>query len=56
MRRTLVSLLFALLLVCSAVGLKNVVVQFTGTDTPVTLASGGAPPPFPLPSPGPDLN
>jgi hypothetical protein len=47
MRRTLVSLLFALLLVCSAVGLKNVVAQFTGADTPIMVAGGGAPPPRP---------
>jgi len=47
MRRILVSLVFALLLVCSAVGLKNVVASFTGGDTPVTLANGGAPPPRP---------
>ena len=51
MRRLLVCLLFAFLLVCSLVGLKNVVAQTTGSDTPVVLASGGAPPP-PIPDLG----
>lgn len=51
MRRILVSLLFALLLVCSVVGLKNLAAQQTGGKTPVVLASGGFPPP-----PIPDVN
>jgi len=48
MRRLLVCLLFAFLLVCSMVGLKNVVAQHSGSDTPVVLATGGMPPP-PIP-------
>ncbi len=47
MRRLLVCLLFAFLLVCSLIGLKNVVAQ-AGSDTPVVLAVGGMPPP-PIP-------
>lgn len=49
MRRIIVSLLFALVLVCSAVGLKNIAIQATdGTPTVTTLAVGGAPlPPGP---------
>lgn len=50
MRRLLVCLLFSLLLVCSLVGLKNVVAQ-AGSDTPVVLAIGGGPPP-PIPDLG----
>lgn len=50
MRRLLVCLLFSLLLVCSLIGLKNVVAQ-AGSDTPVILAVGGAPPP-PIPDLG----
>jgi hypothetical protein len=45
MRRIVIALLFALLLVCSAVGLRDAVAQLTGSDAPVTLASGGSPPP-----------
>jgi hypothetical protein len=45
MRRILVSLLFALLLVCSLVGLKNITVKEAGWTTPSVLASGSAPPP-----------
>lgn len=48
MRRILVSLLFSLLLVCSLVGLKNLVAQGADTAQPVVLASGGLPPP-PIP-------
>jgi len=44
-------LLFAFLLVCSLVGLKNVVAQHSGSDTPVVLAIGGGPPP-PIPDLG----
>lgn len=51
MRRILVSLLFALLLVWSIVGLKNIAAQHTGWDRPVTLASGGSPPPKRPPNP-----
>ena len=51
MRRLLVCLLFAFLLVCSLVGLKNVVAQHSGSDTPVVLAIGGGPPP-PIPNLG----
>ena len=50
MRRLLVCLLFSLLLVCSLIGLKNVVAQ-AGSDTPVVLAIGGGPPP-PIPDLG----
>lgn len=48
MRRILMSLLVSLLLLCSVVGLKNLVAAQTGSDNPVVLASGGAPPP-PIP-------
>ena len=51
MRRLLVCLLFSLLLVCSLIGLKNVVAQHSGSDTPVVLAIGGGPPP-PIPDLG----
>jgi len=44
MRRILVSLLFALVLLCSVVGLKNIVAEQAGS-TPVMVAGGGAPPP-----------
>lgn len=47
MRRILVCLFFSLLLVCSLVGLRNLVAQ-SGSDTPVVMAIGGAPPP-PIP-------
>jgi len=46
MRRILVSLLFSLLLVCSLVGLKNVVAQ-QGGQAPVMVAAGSLPPPPP---------
>jgi hypothetical protein len=45
MRRILVSLLFALLLVWSIVGLKNIAAHQAGGHAPVALASGGSPPP-----------
>lgn len=48
MRRLLVCLLFSLLLVCSLIGLKNVVAQYAGSDAPVVLAVGAGPPP-PIP-------
>lgn len=48
MRRILISLLFSLLLLCSVVGLKNIVAQQTEGNTPVMLAIGGSPPP-PIP-------
>ena len=47
MRRILVSLLFSLLLVCSIVGLKNLVAQ-QGGQGPVMVAAGALPPPPPL--------
>lgn len=48
MRRILVSLLFALVLLCSVVGLKNIVAEQAGS-TPVMVAGGGMkPPPVPL--------
>jgi len=52
MRRILVSLLFALLLVWSIVGLKNIAAQHTGWDKPVMVAGGGVPPPPPPPPSG----
>ncbi len=45
MRRILVSLLFALLLLCSVVGLKNLAAEQAGGSHPVMLAGGGMPPP-----------
>jgi len=45
MRRILVSLLFAFLLVWSIVGLKNIAAQQTGWDKPTTLSGSGLPPP-----------
>ncbi len=50
MRRILVSLCIALVLLCSVVGLKNVVAEQTGT-TPTIVAVGGMPPP-PIPTLG----
>ena len=47
MRRILVSLLCALLFVCSIVGLKNVVAQ-QGGQAPVMVASSSLPPPPPI--------
>jgi len=48
MQRRLVCLLFALLLLCSALGLKNVVAMHSPDSTPKVLAIGGAPvPPIP---------
>jgi hypothetical protein len=43
--------MFALLLLCSVVGLKNIATQNTLDGTPVVLASGSAPPP-PIPRDG----
>ncbi len=51
MRRIIVSLMFALLLLCSVVGLKNLATQYAPDGTPVVLASGGSPPP-PVPRDG----
>lgn len=48
MRRILVSTLLALLLLCSVVGLKNLVAEQTNS-APVMVAIGGAPPP-PIPN------
>ncbi len=48
MRRMIVSLMFALLLLCSVVGLKNIASQSAPDNAPVVLASGGSPPP-PIP-------
>lgn len=53
MRRIIVSLMFALLLLCSVVGLKNLATQFAPDGAPVVLAGGGSPPP-PIPPPPPD--
>jgi len=48
MQRKLVCLLFALLLLCSALGLKNVVAMHSPDSTPKVLAIGSAPtPPIP---------
>ncbi len=47
MRRIIVSLMFALLLLCSVVGLKNLATQGVPDGTHVVLANGGAPPPIP---------
>ncbi len=48
MRRIIVSFLFALLLLCSVVGLKNLATQNAPGSTPVVLAhGGGTPPPIP---------
>ncbi len=48
MRRIIVSFLFALLLLCSVVGLKTVATQSAPDSVPVMLAGGSAPPP-PIP-------
>jgi len=48
MRRILASTLLALLLLCSVVGLKNLVTEQTSSE-PVMVAIGGAPPP-PIPN------
>ncbi len=45
MRRIIVSLMFALLLLCSVVGLKNIATQNAADSAPVVLAGGGMPPP-----------
>ena len=45
MRRIIVSLMFALLLLCSVVGLKNIATQNAPGNTPLVLAQGGSPPP-----------
>ena len=50
MRRIIVSFLFALLLLCSVVGLKNIATQSAPDNAPVVLAGGGMPPP-PIPFP-----
>ncbi len=47
MRRIIVSLMFALLLLCSVVGLKNLATQYAPDGTPLVLANGSAPPPIP---------
>ncbi len=51
MRRIFVSLMFALLLLCSVVGLKNIATQNAPDSAPVVLAShsGSPPPPIPFP-------
>ncbi len=48
MRRIIVSFLFALLLLCSVVGLKNIATQNAADSAPLVLAQGGSPPP-PIP-------
>ena len=45
MRRILVSLLFALLLLCSVIGLKNMAAEQAQGSHPVMVAGGGMPPP-----------
>ncbi len=45
MRRIIVSLMFALLLLCSVVGLKNIATQSAPDSAPLVLAQGGSPPP-----------
>ncbi len=45
MRRIIVSLMFALLLLCSVVGLKNIATQNAPDGAPVVMATGAAPPP-----------
>ena len=45
MRRIIVSLMFALLLLCSVVGLKNLATQYAPDGAPVVFAQGSAPPP-----------
>lgn len=47
MRRILVSLLFSLLLLCSVVGLKNILAQQAVGNAPVMVAAGSMPPPPP---------
>ncbi len=47
MRRIIVSLMFALLLLCSVVGLKNIASQSTLDGAPVVLATHGSSPPPP---------
>ena len=47
MRRMLVSLLFAVLLLCSVVGLKNILAQQSVGNAPVMVAAGSMPPPPP---------
>ncbi len=48
MRRIVVSLMFALLLLCSVVGLKNIATQTVLGGDQIVLASGGSrPPPVP---------
>ncbi len=49
MRRILVSLLFALVLLCSVVGLRNIVAQQGVGSAPVMVAAGSMPPPPPPP-------
>ncbi len=51
MRRIIAFLMFALLLLCSVVGLKNIATQSAPGSAPVVLASGGSPPP-PIPRDG----
>ncbi len=45
MRRIIVSLMFALLLLCSVVGLKNLAIQSAPDGAPLVLAQGSSPPP-----------
>ncbi len=52
MRRIIVSLMFALLLLCSVVGLKNLATQNAPDGTPLVLAMHGGAPPPPMPREG----
>ncbi len=45
MRRLLVAWMFALLLLCSVVGLKNIATQNAPDGAPLVLAQGSSPPP-----------
>ncbi len=48
MRRIIVSFLFALLLLFTVVGLKNIAIQSAPDSTPLVLAQGSSrPPPIP---------
>ncbi len=48
MKRIIVSLMFALLLLCSVVGLKNIATQNAADSAPLVLAQGSSrPPPIP---------
>jgi len=48
MRRIFVCLLFSVLLLCSVVGLKNIMAQEGAGEAPVMVAVGGMPPPPPI--------